>query len=240
MSIDKKNIFGFSEQEQSILKKSLSDTKFQSFKLSCVQELTSILKTYRKNTETLTAFELSLLLCKSEHKSLEEIIKIIQEENYAIFKSLLWEYHFNEYKQAKPEDTKCKIQLNNGEKITNILQFLSYMYGTNAEFHSKIISIEWPACFKSIEKVVLLKCTSLERFIFPEKFNVIDSYCFEHCKNINFIKLPQEVNLICKSILPYTQHKVHIKYPIKIGFKFGHGYFMKDKPIIRNYYHPKY
>lgn len=240
MSVDMSNIFGFSEIERSILNKSVSDKKFQDFKLSCIQELTSILKTYRKNTETLTSFELGLLLCKSEDKTLEEIIKIIQEENYATFKRLLWEYHFDEFKRARPEDTKCEIQLKNGEKITHPLQFLNYIYGTDAEFQSKIVSIEWPAYLKNIEKVVLLNCKSLERFIFPEKFNVIDSYCFEHCKNINFVRFPQEVNLICKTILPYTQHKIQIRYPIRIGFRLGQSYFMRSKPVIRKYYNPKY
>lgn len=240
MSVDMLNVFGFSDHERSIINKSLIDKKFKSFKISCVRELTSILKKYRKETETLTSFELGLLLFKTENKSLEEIIKIIQEENYRTFRNLLWEYHFDEFKRAKPEDTKCEIQLKNGKKITHPLEFLNYMYGNDIEFQSKIVSIEWPAYLQNIEKVVLINCKSLERFIFSEKFNVIDSYCFEHCKNINFVKFPREVNLIGKTILPYTQHKIQIQHPIKIGFKFSASYFMRAKPMIRKYYHPKY
>lgn len=238
MSVDMLNIFGTPEHEQ--ITEYTHDIKFEQFKRSCTQELISALKKYRKETETLTAFEFEKLLHLTRDKSLEEIIKIIQEENYKTFRNLLWKYHLDEFKRARPEDTKCEIQLNDGRKITHPLQFLNYMYGNDIELQSKIVSIEWPAYLQNIEKLVLINCTSLERFIFPLKFNVIDSYCFEHCKNICFVHLPQEVNLICKTILPYTKHKIQIRYPIKIGFRFGQSYFMKAKPIIRKYYKPKY
>lgn len=233
MSVDRLNIYDFSKNERSIIKKCLTDTRFQSFKLSCEQELTTILKKYRNNKETLTSFELGILLCRTENKSLEEIIEIIQEKNYTTFKRLLWEYHFNEFKRAKPEDKKCEILLNDGKIITHPLQFLNYMYGTDNEFQSKIVSIEWPAYLRNIEKVVLINCTSLERFIFPHKFNVIDSYCFEHCKNINFVKLPAEVNLICKTIFPATNHRINFVWPIKVGFRMG-SYFIKSNRTRTN------
>ena len=222
------NIYGFSLNDFEYLKSLLENDIFKDLNAKDPYEIVIFLKVHNhEKTKRLTSYEIYKLLTLLKPTTLKEILDVIMDENYKLYKNLLWYEKIDTFKKADPEDTKCAIKLNTGRIITHPMEFINIMYGHNKEIQSQIISIEWPKCLQEIEKIVLINCISLERFIFPNKFNVIDSYCFEHCKKINYVGMPNEVTFIGKLIFPYLDHKLFFIMPQKIGKKMGKSYFMR-------------
>lgn len=222
------NIYGFSLEDFEYLKSLPKNNIFKHLNTIDSYEIVKFLKLHlSEQTKRLTSYELYKILILLKPTTLKEIINIVIDEDYKSYKNLLWYNKIDTFKKAKSEDTKCEIKLNTGRIITHPMEFINIIYGHNKEIQSQIISIEWPNCLQEIEKVVLINCTSLERFIFPYKFNVIDSYCFEHCKKITYVGMPNEVTFIGKLIFPYLDHKLLFIKPQKIGTKLGRLYFMR-------------